>query len=183
MPHSAQALVARAELGIAIGKKCRNVAAAKALDCVAGYTVVCNSVVERAEQMRSHASFTDFTADAITPIGPWLMTRDEVPDVDSVELMTTVNGERKISRRLSDLGWRVAEAVAIASQVTLEPGDLISLGGVDLLSPQCEAVGIKIGDEITVRVTEIDRQGRINLSRRDLMNDEPVAASAEEPKE
>ena len=42
---------------------------------------------------------------------------------------------------------------------------------------------VKIGDEITVRVTEIDRQGRINLSRRDLMNDEPVAASAEEPKE
>ncbi len=147
------------ELGVVIGRKCRNVGRAGALDVVFGYTIV-NDVTARELQQRHRQWFLGKSLDGFCPVGPVVVTRDEMGPLDAQELATYVNGERRQFAPLRDLIFDVPAIIeAITRCVTLEPGDLIATG-----TPAGVGIGFKPprylepGD--VVRVT-IDRIGAL----------------------
>ena len=116
------------ELGVVIGKRCKNVKRADALDCVFGYTIV-NDVTARAVQQRHKQWFLGKSLDGFCPVGPWLVTRDEFGVPDAQELATFVNGERRQFAKLRDMIFDVPTFIeTVTAYVTLEPGDLLATG-------------------------------------------------------
>ncbi|GIJ56936.1 fumarylacetoacetate hydrolase family protein [Virgisporangium aurantiacum] len=118
-----------AELGVVIGRPARRVDARHALDHVAGYTVV-NDVTARDWQHRTREFLSGKTFEATTPVGPYLVTRDEFPDGEpDLAISCAVDGVVMQSARTGDLLFGVAETIAYISQIiTLLPGDLIATG-------------------------------------------------------
>lgn len=127
------------ELGVVIGRTARGVALADALDHVAGYCVV-NDLSERAFQLESTGQWVKGkSADGFCPIGPWLVTRDEVPDPQALRLWLEVDGRRMQDSTTGDMIFGVAEIVSYVSRfMTLLPGDVIATG-----TPQGVAMGRK----------------------------------------
>ena len=116
------------ELGVVIGKRCKNVKRADALDCVFAYTIV-NDVTARAVQQRHKQWFLGKSLDSFCPVGPWLVTRDEFGVPDAQELATFVNGERRQFAKLRDMIFDVPTFIeTVTSYVPLEPGDLLATG-------------------------------------------------------
>ena len=117
------------ELGVVIGAAARYVDEADALDHVAGYCVV-NDVSEREFQLERGGSWDKGKGcDTFGPTGPWLVTPDELGDVDALEMWLDVDGERMQSGSTATLIFKVPELIAYCSRfMTLEPGDVISTG-------------------------------------------------------
>jgi 2-keto-4-pentenoate hydratase/2-oxohepta-3-ene-1,7-dioic acid hydratase in catechol pathway len=116
------------ELGLVIGKRCKNVKRAEALDYVFAYTIV-NDVTARAVQQRHKQWFLGKSLDSFCPVGPWLVTRDEFGVPDAQELATFVNGERRQFAKLRDMIFDVPTFIeTVTAYVTLEPGDLLATG-------------------------------------------------------
>ncbi|HXD98475.1 MAG TPA: fumarylacetoacetate hydrolase family protein [Candidatus Acidoferrum sp.] len=117
------------ELAAVIGRDARNVDEGKALGHVIGYCIV-NDVSERAFQMEHGGTTTKGkSADTFGPVGPWLVTADEVGDPQALELWTTVNGERRQQGTTAKMIFTVASLVAYVSRfMSLRTGDLISTG-------------------------------------------------------
>jgi len=117
------------ELGVVIGKRAQHVSEADALAHVAGYCVV-NDVSERAYQFERGSQWDKGKGcDSFGPVGPWLVTRDEVPDVQSLDLYLELNGKRMQSGSTSTMIFTVAQIVSYLSRfMTLEPGDIIATG-------------------------------------------------------
>jgi 2,4-diketo-3-deoxy-L-fuconate hydrolase len=117
------------ELAAVIGRDARNVDEGKALGHVVGYCIV-NDVSERAFQMEHGGTTTKGkSADTFGPVGPWLVTADEVGDPQALELWTTVNGERRQRGTTAKMIFTVASLVAYVSRfMSLRTGDLISTG-------------------------------------------------------
>lgn len=117
------------ELGVVIGARASYVDEARAMEHVAGYCVV-NDVSERAFQTERGGQWTKGkSADTFGPIGPWLVTRDEVPDPQALKLWLEVDGERRQDGTTATMVFGVAHLVSYVSQfMTLEPGDVISTG-------------------------------------------------------
>jgi 2-keto-4-pentenoate hydratase/2-oxohepta-3-ene-1,7-dioic acid hydratase in catechol pathway len=117
------------ELAAVIGRGARNVDEGQALRHVVGYCIV-NDVSERAFQMEHGGTTTKGkSADTFGPVGPWLVTADEVDDPQALELWTTVNGERRQQGTTAKMIFTVAALVAYVSRfMSLHPGDLISTG-------------------------------------------------------
>lgn len=117
------------ELGIVIGTRARQVTEAQALDHVAGY-VLANDVSERAWQMERGGQWDKGKSfDTFAPVGPWLVTADEVPDPHAIALWLEVNGRRMQDGSTRDFIFGVPTVVSYISQcMTLEPGDLILTG-------------------------------------------------------
>ena len=117
------------ELAAVIGRDARDVASGKALAHVAGYCIV-NDVSERAFQMEHGGTTTKGkSADTFGPVGPWLVTADEIADPQALELWTTVNGERRQHGTTAKMIFTVAALVAYVSRfMSLRVGDLISTG-------------------------------------------------------
>jgi 2,4-didehydro-3-deoxy-L-rhamnonate hydrolase len=117
------------ELAAVIGRDARNVDEGKALGHVVAYCIV-NDVSERAFQMEHGGTTTKGkSADSFGPVGPWLVTADEVGDPQALELWTTVNGERRQQGTTAKMIFTVASLVAYVSRfMSLRPGDLISTG-------------------------------------------------------
>src|SRR5215467_12051416 len=129
IPKGSQKTDYEVELGIVIGSLARYVAKADARRHVAGYCVV-NDVSEREFQIERGGQWTKGkSADTFCPIGPWLVTTDEIPDPGKLALWTEVNGERRQSSNTADLIFGVDEIVSYVSQfMTLLPGDVIPTG-------------------------------------------------------
>lgn len=135
------------ELGVVIGKSGLNIAPDQAMDHVSGYTVV-NDLSERAWQMERGGqwakgkSFPNFC-----PTGPWLVSRDEITDVQSLSMSLNVNGQRRQTGTTARMIFPVAHIIAYLSEfLRLEPGDLICTGtppgvGAGMKPPQWLAVG------------------------------------------
>jgi 2-keto-4-pentenoate hydratase/2-oxohepta-3-ene-1,7-dioic acid hydratase in catechol pathway len=142
------------ELGVVIGRRAASVTEESALDYVLGYCTA-NDLSARDLQMRTSQWLLGKTLDGFCPVGPYLVTRDEVPDPQRLALHTWVNGELRQNSNTADMIFSVAEIVSYASRyMTLEPGDLIITGtpeGVILGMPQ-PRVWLKPGDEVTVEV-------------------------------
>jgi 2,4-diketo-3-deoxy-L-fuconate hydrolase len=117
------------ELGVVIGTRARYVSEADALSHVAGYCVV-NDVSERAFQLERGGTWDKGKCcDTFGPVGPWLVTADEVPDPQKLGLWLEVSGERMQDGRTADMVFGVAQLVSYISRfMTLEPGDLIATG-------------------------------------------------------
>ncbi|UHS63669.1 fumarylacetoacetate hydrolase family protein [Agrobacterium vaccinii] len=127
------------ELGVVIGKRAKYVTEADALSHVAGYCVV-NDVSERAFQSERGGQWTKGKShDTFGPIGPWLVTRDEVADPQNLSLWLDVDGQRRQTGNTSTMIFGVAHLVSYISQfMTLMPGDVIATG-----TPPGVGMGIK----------------------------------------
>ena len=128
-PRGATKLDYEVEFAAVIGRDARYVDEASAAGYVAGYCVV-NDVSERAFQMeRAGTTTKGKSADTFGPVGPWLVTADEVRDPNNLELWTTVNGERRQHGNTGKLIFAVPALVAYVSQfMSLRAGDVISTG-------------------------------------------------------
>ncbi len=117
------------ELGIVIGKKASYVEEAEAFEYVAGYCLV-NDVSERHNQKdRKGQWIKGKSADTFGPIGPWLVTKDEIPDPQNVALFLNVNGVRRQTGNTNTMVYGVKYLVSYLSQfMTLLPGDVIATG-------------------------------------------------------
>jgi acylpyruvate hydrolase len=158
-PPESEAIDYEGELAVVIGERARRIAPATALSVVAGYTVA-NDVTMRDYQYKTHQWLQGKAWDASTPLGPALVTSDEIADPGALMLRTFVNGEQVQSASTELLIFDVATLVSVISGfATLEPGDVIltgTPGGVGFRrEPQ-----LLLGDGDVVAV-EIDRVGRI----------------------
>jgi 2-keto-4-pentenoate hydratase/2-oxohepta-3-ene-1,7-dioic acid hydratase in catechol pathway len=142
------------ELAVVIGKKASYVTESEAMDFVAGYALH-NDVSERAFQLERSGTWDKGKGcDTFAPIGPYLVTKDEVDDVDSLRLWLTVNGQKMQDGTTANLIFKIPFIVSYVSQfMTLLPGDIISTGtpaGVGLgMNPQ---VYLKAGDVVELGI-------------------------------
>ena len=151
------------ELGIVIGKHAKYVKKENALDHVAGYCVV-NDLSERDFQLhRSGQWVKGKSADTFGPIGPWLVTRDEVPDPQSLTMYLEVNGHRYQDGSTETMHFDVATIVSHLSQfMSLQPGDVISTGtppGVGM--GQKPETYLKSGDVIELEIEGLGSQRQV----------------------
>jgi 2-keto-4-pentenoate hydratase/2-oxohepta-3-ene-1,7-dioic acid hydratase in catechol pathway len=148
------------ELGVVIGSRAKSIDEAHALAHVAGYCTV-NDVSERAFQSERQGQWTKGKShDTFGPIGPWLVTRDEVPDPQALRLWCDVDGHRYQDGSTATMVYGVAFVVSYLSRfMTLEPGDVIATGtppGVGL--GQKPPVFLRAGQVVTLEVEGLGRQ-------------------------
>ena len=129
LPRGSQKSDWEVELGIVIGRRAKYVSEADALNYVAGYTIV-NDVSERAYQTERGGQWTKGkSCDSFGPIGPWLVTPDEVGDVQALDLVLDLNGQPTQRGSTASMIFGVAHVIAYLSQMmTLHPGDVIATG-------------------------------------------------------
>jgi 2-keto-4-pentenoate hydratase/2-oxohepta-3-ene-1,7-dioic acid hydratase in catechol pathway len=148
------------ELGVVIGTKAQYVSEEKALEHVAGYAIV-NDVSERAFQLVTSQWDKGKGFDTSGPIGPWLVTTDEIPNPQTLEMWLDVNGERMQTGNTRTMIFSVARIVSHVSQyMTLLPGDIITTGtppGVGM-GKKPEPVWLKPGDVVTLGIQGLGEQ-------------------------
>ena len=151
------------ELGIVIGKRAKYITEDQVMDHIAGFVAV-NDVSEREYQKRRAGQFTKGkSCDTFGPIGPWLVTPDEIADPQTLGLRLMVNGETRQHGNTADMIFGVVYSVAYLSQfMTLHPGDIIATGtpaGVGLgMDPP---TFLKAGDEVVLEVDGLGQQRMI----------------------
>jgi 2,4-diketo-3-deoxy-L-fuconate hydrolase len=160
VPKNSTKLDWEVELGVVIGKKAQYVSQDKALDYVAGYAIV-NDVSERAWQMQSSQWDKGKGFDTSGPIGPWLVTTDEIRDPQTLDMWLDVNGRRMQKGNTRTMIFGVAHLVSYCSQyMTLLPGDIITTGtppGVGLgIKPV--PVFLKAGDVMNLGIQGLGEQ-------------------------
>ena len=149
------------ELGVVIGREARYVSKAEALDHVAGYCVI-NDLSERAFQLERGGQWVKGkSCDTFGPLGPWLVTRDEVPDPHALDIWLEVDGVRRQNGNTRTMIFGIAEIVSYISQfMSLQPGDVISTGtppGVGLgMKP--EPVYLRAGQSIRLGIEGLGEQ-------------------------
>lgn len=152
------------ELTVVVGRQARNLSVAQAMDAVLGYTCGLDITVRSTEDRSTRKSFHTFT-----PLGPWVVTADDVPDPGALDLRCWVGDELRQHASTADLILGVAELVAYASHVmTLEPGDVLLTGTPAGVGP------IQPGDRVAVEISSI---GRLELT----VSDSGAIAYADRP--
>ena len=148
------------ELGVVIGKSAKYVSKENALDYVAGYCVI-NDVSERDFQLNLTGKWTKGkSCDTFGPTGPWLVTRDEVADVNNLAMTLDVNGKRMQDGNTSTMIFSVAEIIEhLSGLMTLHPGDVISTGtppgvGMGMKPPTY----LKSGDIVELEIESLGKQ-------------------------
>lgn len=158
LPASAQEYDYEAELVAVIGRRARNVDASQALDHVLGY---CNGndLTARDLQFRTSQWLLGKSLDRFMPLGPYLVTADQVGDPQSLRIRLWLNGELRQDSSTGDMIFSVAEAISYLSRhMTLEPGDLISTGTPEgVIMGMEERVWLKPGDRVEVEVEGLGR--------------------------
>jgi 2-keto-4-pentenoate hydratase/2-oxohepta-3-ene-1,7-dioic acid hydratase in catechol pathway len=149
------------ELGVIIGSPAKYVSEADALNYVAGYCV-CNDVSEREYQLERGGTWDKGKGcDTFGPTGPWLVTRDEVPDVQNLDMWLDVDGQRMQHGSTKTMIFGVAKLVSYISQFwTLHPGDVISTGtppGVGM-GKKPEPIYLKHGQIVTLGIDRLGEQ-------------------------
>jgi 2-keto-4-pentenoate hydratase/2-oxohepta-3-ene-1,7-dioic acid hydratase in catechol pathway len=128
VPRASTMVDYEGELGVVIGTRCRHVPEARALDVVAGYTVV-NDVSVRDWQRRTPTMTVGKSFDTHGPMGPWVVTADEVPDPQALRVRTWVDGDLRQDGTTSDMVFTCAEMIAhLTEAMTLEPGTVLATG-------------------------------------------------------
>ena len=155
LPRGSKKLDWEVELGIVIGKKASYVPEHESLDYVAGYCV-CNDVSEREYQIERAGTWDKGKGcDTFGPTGPWVVTKDEVPDPQALPLWTEVNGKRMQNGTTKTMIFGVVKLVSYVSHfITLHPGDVIATGtppGVGQ-GVKPEPIFLKAGDTMRLSV-------------------------------
>jgi 2,4-didehydro-3-deoxy-L-rhamnonate hydrolase len=160
-PRGSTKLDYEVEIAAIIGTRAKYVSEADALNHVAGYCI-CNDVSERNFQMERGPTWTKGKShDTFGPLGPWLVTKDEVADVQKLSMWLDVNGERRQTGSTSTMIFSMAKCVSYVSQfLTLLPGDIITTG-----TPPGVASGMKhvpkflnVGDVVTLGIEGLGEQ-------------------------
>lgn len=159
-PRSSTKLDWEVELAVVIGRKTQYVSEDKALDYVAGYCLA-NDVSERAFQLQSSQWDKGKGCDTFGPLGPWMVTRDEIPDPQALDMWLDVNGKRMQSGNTRTMIFGVKKIVSYCSHyMTLLPGDIIATGtppGVGM-GKKPEPVWLKPGDVVTLGIQGLGEQ-------------------------
>jgi len=161
-PHSTK-LDWEAELGIIIARTAKQVSREDALEYVAGYCIV-NDVSDRGFQFQSSQWDKAKSCDTFGPIGPYIVTRDEVGDPQNLAIWLEVNGEKRQDSHTSQMIFSVADIVSYVSHyMTLNSGDIIATGtpaGVALgMKPQ--PIWLKEGDEVRIHIEKLGYQNQL----------------------
>jgi acylpyruvate hydrolase len=148
------------ELAVVIGRRGRYVPEAEAMSHVAGYTVA-NDVSARDYQMRTREMLSGKSFDGFAPMGPWLVTPDEVGELAQLQLRTWVNGQLRQSATLGEMIFSVPFLISYISDImTLDPGDIILTGTPSGIGATMNPRRwLRPGDDVKV---EIDRIGAIH---------------------
>jgi 2-keto-4-pentenoate hydratase/2-oxohepta-3-ene-1,7-dioic acid hydratase in catechol pathway len=159
-PKNSTKLDWEVELTIVIGRRTQCVSEDRALDYVAGYCLA-NDVSERAFQLQSSQWDKGKGCDTFGPLGPWLVTSDEVGDPQNLDMWLDVNGQRMQSGNTRTMIFGVKKLVSYCSHyMTLEPGDMICTGtppGVGM-GKKPEPVWLKPGDVVTLGIEKLGEQ-------------------------
>ena len=160
-PRNAKQIDWEVELGVVIGKPAKYVTEDEALDYVAGYCVV-NDLSERHFQMHLTGQWTKGkSCDGFGPIGPYLLTRDEVSDPQNLDMSVTVNGTTMQNGNSRDMIFSVRQIISHLSELmTLHPGDIIATGtpaGVGM-GQKPDPVFLQDGDEIVTTIAGLGSQ-------------------------
>jgi len=154
-PPFTQQLDYEIEVGIVIGKKALRVGIDEALDYVAGLTIF-NDLSARDIQAREHANMVILMGksfDGSCPLGPWLVTLDELEDPGNLAMKLYLNGELRQDSNTGNMHYNIAQLVSWWSNMTLEPGDVITSGSPPgVISGMKDPVWLKAGDLLEARV-------------------------------
>ncbi len=158
LPRISEKLDYEGELALVIGKRCRNVSIEQSRSVIAGYTIA-NDVSVRDWQMRSHTWTLGKSFDTHGPIGPWIVTADEIGDPHTLDIKTWVNDDKRQDSNTRHLIFDCYYLVHYLSQVmTLAPGDIIATG-------TSSGVGVKMkprgymhdGDTVSIEIEKIGK--------------------------
>jgi len=161
IPRGANTTDWEVELGVVIGKTAKYIDPDEALEYVAGYCVI-NDVSERDFQLNREGQWTKGkSADTFGPIGPWLVTRDEVPDPQNLKMYLDVNGIRMQTGSTTTMIYNVAHILSYLSKfMSLQPGDIIATGtppGVGIAKKPIP-IYLKPGDSMQLGIIGLGRQ-------------------------
>jgi 2-keto-4-pentenoate hydratase/2-oxohepta-3-ene-1,7-dioic acid hydratase in catechol pathway len=167
LPRGSQHSDWEIELGVVIGERAKYADAADALTHVAGYCVV-NDVSERFYQTKLTGQWTKGkSCDTFGPLGPWLVTADEIADPQNLAMTMDVNGERMQTGNTNDMIFSVREIIAhLSGLMTLYPGDVIATGtpaGVGS-GKKPEAIFLRAGDRMAGSVEGLGKQEQVVVS-------------------
>lgn len=162
-PRGSTKLDWEVEIAAIIGTRAKYVSEADALSHVAGYCI-CNDVSERNFQTERGGTWTKGKShDTFGPLGPWLVTKDEIADVQNLSMWLDVNGERRQTGSTSTMIFTMAKCVSYVSQfITLLPGDIITTG-----TPPGVGMGMKppkflnVGDVVTLGIEKLGEQRQV----------------------
>ncbi|NGQ94948.1 fumarylacetoacetate hydrolase family protein [Brevibacillus sp. SYP-B805] len=161
LPRESQQVDYEAELAIVIGQRAKRVAREEALSYVAGYCNA-NDLSARDLQFRTHQWLLGKSCDGFCPLGPYLVTADEVGNPNDLAIKAYVNGEIRQHSHTSDMVFPCDELISyISHHLTLEPGDIILTGtpaGVIMGYPKEKQVWLQDGDDVIV---EIEKLGQL----------------------
>ena len=164
IPPIARSIDWEGELAVVMGRKAKGVKTKDALKYVAGYTVM-NDVSERdllikkRTENRPQDGWFDWLngkwLDTFAPQGPWIVTRDDIPDPQVLDISTYINGERKQHNNTGQMLYKVAQVIEyISAIITLEPGDLISTGTISGVG-STTGTFLKPGDKVEIEISQI----------------------------
>ncbi|CAH0153705.1 Ureidoglycolate lyase [Peribacillus sp. Bi96] len=158
LPKMTEKVDYEVELGVVVGKKAKYVSQENALDYVFGYCPV-NDLSARDLQLKTPQWLLGKTCDDFSPMGPYLVTADEVGNPQNLNIKTIVNGEVRQNSNTSDMIFSVAHIVSyISNHMTLVPGDIILTGtpeGVILGYPEEKQIYLKPGDVVSVEIEKL----------------------------
>lgn len=144
------------ELGVVIGERCKDISKSTALDYVFGYCVA-NDLSCRDLQFRTSQWLMGKSLDYFLPLGKYVVTSDEIEDVQQLKLSCTVNGELRQNSNTADMIFSVAEIIEdLSKHMTLEPGDLILTGTPEgVIMGMAKKNWLKNGDVVTVEIEKL----------------------------
>jgi 2,4-didehydro-3-deoxy-L-rhamnonate hydrolase len=159
-PRGSTKLDWEVEIAVIMGTRAKYVSEADALNHVAGYCV-CNDVSERNFQIERLGQWTKGKShDTFGPLGPWLVTKDEIPNAQSLSMWLDVNGKRRQTGSTSTMIFPIAKCISYVSQfMTLLPGDVVTTGtppgvGSGMKPPQF----LNVGDVVTLGIEGLGEQ-------------------------
>jgi 2-keto-4-pentenoate hydratase/2-oxohepta-3-ene-1,7-dioic acid hydratase in catechol pathway len=159
-PRGSTKLDWEVEIAAIIGTRAKYVSESDALNHVAGYCI-CNDVSERNFQIERLGQWTKGKShDTFGPLGPWLVTKDEIPDVQKLSMWLDVNGTRRQTGSTSTMIFSMAKCISYVSQfMTLYPGDIVTTGtppgvGTGMKPPQF----LNVGDVVTLGIEALGEQ-------------------------
>ena len=159
-PRGSTKLDWEVEIAAIIGSPAKYVSESDALNHVAGYCV-CNDVSERNFQIERLGQWTKGKShDTFGPVGPWLVTKDEIPDVQKLSMWLDVNGKRRQTGSTATMIFSMAKCISYVSQfMTLRPGDIVTTGtppgvGTGMKPPQF----LNVGDVVTLGIEALGEQ-------------------------
>jgi 2,4-diketo-3-deoxy-L-fuconate hydrolase len=162
LPQGADTCDIEVELAVVIGRRMRRVSEADALSYVAGYMIL-DDVTDRAAQREGKQWFRGKSADTFCPMGPWLVTTDEVGDPQNLRLRSKVNGKVLQDATTADMIFPIARVLAfISATITLEAGDVVATGtpgGIG--SARTPPVLLRPGDVIELEIDGLGSQRNV----------------------